>query len=246
MPKMDDTFDPAEYAPVAERITRFYARYPSGRIITMPRRVGERMVLFEARVYRTADDRHPAATGFASERPGDGDINTVACVENTETSAIGRALANLGITACRQRTSREEMVKAERARRSSTPIMSAPFESPAAARGARTIPGRGPARHAPAAAAPGDFEELVELLADAERSGYPDERAAQIRDLVRRGTGGSQAGSRASAEPSPSTAAPDGTSAQAPDNPTPEPIMLRTVRRAQQQLRDWIERHREG
>jgi hypothetical protein len=40
----------------------------------------------------------------------------VACLENTETSAVGRALANLGFTASINRPSREEMDKANRAR----------------------------------------------------------------------------------------------------------------------------------
>jgi len=43
-------------------------------------------------------------------------VNAVACLENTETSAIGRALANLGFTASRQRPSAEEMAKVARAR----------------------------------------------------------------------------------------------------------------------------------
>jgi len=72
--------------------------------------------MFKALVYRTMAEPSPAATGWASEREGDGDINLVACLENTETSAIGRALANLGFTASRQRPSAEEMVKASRAR----------------------------------------------------------------------------------------------------------------------------------
>ena len=57
-----------------------------------------------------------AATGWASEREGDSDINSVACLENTETSAVGRALANLGFTASSKRPSREEMEKVERLR----------------------------------------------------------------------------------------------------------------------------------
>jgi hypothetical protein len=70
-------------------------------------------------VFRTEKSRTPAATGWASERIGDGDINTVACLENTETSAIGRALANLGFTASKNRPSLEEMEKADRARQRS-------------------------------------------------------------------------------------------------------------------------------
>ena len=124
MPKVSESFDASAYAPVADRITLFYKTHPTGRIITslVSREGGE--VLFLAKVYRFADERRPAATGWASERVNDGEINAVACVENTETSAIGRALANLGLTANARRPSREEMEKAARARR--------PFRAPSA------------------------------------------------------------------------------------------------------------------
>jgi len=105
-----------EYAPVADRIALFYERFPAGRIITQLTMHNEREVVFRASVFRTEKSRTPAATGWASERIGDGDINTVACLENTETSAIGRALANLGFTASRNRPSLEEMEKAARTR----------------------------------------------------------------------------------------------------------------------------------
>ena len=109
-------FDPATYAPVAERITLFYEAFPRGRIITELVSRTERDVVFRALVYRQPEDADPAATGWAAEREGDGEVNAVACLENTETSAIGRALANLGFTASRERPSAEEMAKASRAR----------------------------------------------------------------------------------------------------------------------------------
>jgi hypothetical protein len=115
-----------EYAPVADRIALFYERFPAGRIITQLTMHNGREVVFRASVYRTERSRTPAATGWASERVGDGDVNTVACLENTETSAIGRALANLGFTASRRRPSREEMEKAERARRTLARRLSTP------------------------------------------------------------------------------------------------------------------------
>lgn len=111
-----DGFDPAAYAPVAERISLFYGAFPRGRIITELVSRTERDVVFRALVYRQADDAEPAATGWAAEREGDGEVNAVACLENTETSAIGRALANLGFTASRERPSAEEMAKASRMR----------------------------------------------------------------------------------------------------------------------------------
>jgi hypothetical protein len=108
-------YNPAEYSLVAERITEFYERFPSGRIITdLVSR--ERDIVFRAEVYRRSEDTAPAATGWASERDGDSEINLIACLENSETSAIGRALANLGFTASKKRASYEEMEKAERVR----------------------------------------------------------------------------------------------------------------------------------
>lgn len=116
MAKIFGGFDPESYATVAERIRLFYANHPLGRIHTeLVSRTAE-AVVFRASVYRTPDDERPAATGWAAEREGDGEINLVACLENTETSAVGRALANLGFTAARERPSREEMVRSSRAR----------------------------------------------------------------------------------------------------------------------------------
>src|SRR5690242_15265074 len=114
--RAEGVFDLASYAPVAERITLFYQAFPRGRIITELVSRTERDVVFRALVYRDAGDTDAAATGWAAEREGDGEVNTVACLENTETSAIGRALANLGFTASRERPSAEEMAKASRAR----------------------------------------------------------------------------------------------------------------------------------
>jgi hypothetical protein len=122
--KAQSRFDRDAYAPVADRIAMFYDRFPLGRIETRLIERSDRGVLFRVAVYRGPDERRPAATGWASEREGDGEINTVACLENTETSAVGRALANLGFTASRQRASAEEMAKVarEHARRLLTPV----------------------------------------------------------------------------------------------------------------------------
>ena len=109
-------FDPQNYATVAERIRDFYVAHPLGRIITQLVSRDDYEVVFRAMIYRDATEPHPAATGWAAEREGDSEINLIACLENTETSAIGRALANLGFTASRARPSGEKMAKAVRAR----------------------------------------------------------------------------------------------------------------------------------
>jgi hypothetical protein len=133
VPKSDLLSGP-DYAPVADRIALFYERYPDGRIITHLTMHNEREIMFRASVYRDARTRWPAATGWASERVGDGDINTVACLENTETSAIGRALANLGFTASKNRPSAEEMEKADRARQQTAPALDVELQRVADAR----------------------------------------------------------------------------------------------------------------
>jgi hypothetical protein len=119
MPKTSPTLDLSAYTPVAERIRLFYERFPAGRIVTelvsTEARDGANVITFRALAYRSAAETLPAATGWAAERDDDGEINAVACLENAETSAIGRALANLGF-ATSTRPSREEMDKANRAR----------------------------------------------------------------------------------------------------------------------------------
>lgn len=115
MPKIDLAFS-EDYAPVADRVRMFYDRYPDGRIVTRLIERTDQGVVFKAAVFRYSSDAGPAATGWAAEREGDGEINTVACLENAETSAVGRALANLGLLASAKRPSREEMEKADRAR----------------------------------------------------------------------------------------------------------------------------------
>lgn len=178
MPKMrPNDLDMVEYAPVAERIISFYQRYPTGRIITKLRSRTEREITFEARVYRAPEDAKAAATGWASEREGDGEINEVACLENTETSAIGRALANLGFTASAKRPSREEMEKAarERARLDSR-------GAPEASADARAVLDMDPLQRRANA-----VHDVIELVERAEAAGFPEQRAAVIRtSLLRR------------------------------------------------------------
>jgi hypothetical protein len=120
VPKTTARFDLSGYALVADRIALFYRQYPTGRIVTelhsRVERNGAAEVTFRAAVYRSATDAQPAATGWASEREGDGEVNAVACLENAETSAVGRALANLGFAASLRRAGGEEIARAARDR----------------------------------------------------------------------------------------------------------------------------------
>jgi hypothetical protein len=170
--------DLADYALVADRITLFYQRYPSGRIVTELHSRTEREVTFRALVFREPADREPAATGWASEREGDGEINRVACLENTETSAVGRALANLGFTASSRRPSREEMELAAR-RRTRLTTLAGVVAEPRAARpialDADPLQRRANAVH-----------DVLGLLERAEAIGFPERRSGTLRSAALR------------------------------------------------------------
>lgn len=173
--------DLSDYALVADRITLFYERYPAGRIVTELHSRTGREITFRALVYRGPADTEPAATGWASEREGDGEINAVACLENTETSAVGRALANLGFTASSRRPSREEMERAARQPARLGPRPAAlvatpePVSVPHAAIDADPLQRRANAVH-----------DVLGLIERAEAIGFSERRGATLRSAVQR------------------------------------------------------------
>lgn len=109
-------FDLNNYIPVHKRIAEFYRKFPEGRIVTQLVRLNEDsgFVCVKASAYRNVDDAQPSATGHAFEIRGQGYVNTTSFIENGETSAVGRALANLGFEIEKGIASREEMQKVER------------------------------------------------------------------------------------------------------------------------------------
>ena len=180
MPKYELVLNAGEYAPVADRITLFYTRYPSGRILTRLVSQTEREITVQAYVFRSLAEIRPSATGLASERVGDGDVNTVACLENTETSAIGRALANLGLTASSNRPSREEIAKANRERARRVIEHSRRPREPSQRLTRATSP---PAR--PDLQSRADrVMDALDLLAQAERAGLSPSRARRLRTAL--------------------------------------------------------------
>ena len=172
--------DLSDYALVADRITLFYERYPAGRIVTELHSRTDREITFRALVYRGPADVQPAATGWASEREGDGEINRVACLENTETSAVGRALANLGFTASGRRPSREEMEKAARLRGGRRVNLSVPGAVMEAYPARLAIDADPLQRRANA------VHDLLGLIERAEAIGFSERRGATLRGVVRR------------------------------------------------------------
>lgn len=107
-------FNLADYEPVEARLERFWTDHPNGRVHTElvnGSHAGESVVII-ASVYKDKADLYPDATGHAQETPGSNPVNKTSWIENCETSAIGRALANMGYAPKGHRPSREEMTKA--------------------------------------------------------------------------------------------------------------------------------------
>ena len=112
-------FNLDDYETVESRIKRFYEANPDGRIETVWESsyavdgASPNIWVIKAFVYLTAGDQAnklPKATGHAFEKDGTGGANNTSALENAETSAIGRALANMNLSG-NKRASREEMQK---------------------------------------------------------------------------------------------------------------------------------------
>jgi len=106
-------FNLDDYEPVAVRHSRWLEQHPNGRTIThMVSVPGADICVIRAELWL---EDVCIATGYAEEVRGAGNVNRTSHVENCETSAVGRALANAGMagTDVNKRPSREEMMKVQ-------------------------------------------------------------------------------------------------------------------------------------
>jgi hypothetical protein len=111
-------FDLSSYEPVSERITKFWAKYPQGRLHTEIVLINETEVVVKASAFTDKDDTRAAAIDFAQETRNSSHINKNNFLENASTSAIGRVLNTVGISSKGgKRPSREEMIKVVSAQR---------------------------------------------------------------------------------------------------------------------------------
>jgi hypothetical protein len=104
-------FNLADYETVESRLEKWWKDYPDGRVATKIEQATDTRYIVSAELYKTEADAKAYATGLASESVSDRGVNSTSALENCETSAIGRALANAGYAAKGKRASREEMTK---------------------------------------------------------------------------------------------------------------------------------------
>jgi len=104
------------YETVAERLARWLDMEHNGqpRVIThLVSNPGDDICVFRAELWV---DGTLISTGWAEEVRGQGNVNKTSHLENCESSALGRALANAGLAGSdpARRPSREEMSKVQR------------------------------------------------------------------------------------------------------------------------------------
>jgi hypothetical protein len=104
-------FNLADYETVESRLEKWNGEYPDGRIETELIEASNTRFIVMAKLFKTEADAKPCSTGLAFEVITEKGVNSTSALENCETSAIGRALANAGFAAKGKRASREEMAK---------------------------------------------------------------------------------------------------------------------------------------
>jgi hypothetical protein len=106
-------FNLDDYETVEERLVKFWKDHPDGQIHTHVLENTSSRFIVVASIYRTEADPRPWTTGLAEETVQGRGVNATSALENCETSAIGRALANAGYATKGKRASREEMSKVQ-------------------------------------------------------------------------------------------------------------------------------------
>ena len=104
-------FNLDDYEPVEVRLEKFWKEHEDGRIETELLEASKDRFIVMARLYRTEADAKCWTTGIAEETVSQRGVNQTSALENCETSAIGRALANAGYATKGKRPSKEEMNK---------------------------------------------------------------------------------------------------------------------------------------
>ncbi len=106
-------FNLADYETVDSRIHQFYESFKDGRIVTEMELIDieKGHCVFKAYIYKDSVRTMPDSTGYADGFRKDRGVDAQFWINNAETSSIGRALANLGLSAKGKRASAEEMAQ---------------------------------------------------------------------------------------------------------------------------------------
>jgi hypothetical protein len=115
-------FNLADYETVEVRLEKFIKDYPNFRIATELESFQSNRYIVKAYLYKDINDGVSWATGYAEETISERGVNSTSALENCETSAIGRALANAGYAAKGKRPSRQEMSKVVAAKPVKPPV----------------------------------------------------------------------------------------------------------------------------
>ena len=115
-------FNLADYETVEVRLEKFIKDYPDFRISTELEVCEKDRYIVKAYLFKDSQQNTALSTGLAEEKVTDRGVNQTSALENCETSAIGRALANAGYAAKGKRPSREEMNKVVAAKPAKPPV----------------------------------------------------------------------------------------------------------------------------
>lgn len=164
-------FNLKDYQTVQDRIDLFWKAWPKGRFDLDIIHMDATQVVIRARVWTDKYDEDPVAVDFAEEKVTQTGVNKTSYVENCATSALGRAISQLGgeLSPKGKKASREEMEKVVRASAGTNWVAQA-----------STL---------------GTVEELRKLYAKANVSGASPEELEEIRRLAdERGASGKPKG----------------------------------------------------
>lgn len=109
-------FDLSKYQTVQQRIDLFWEKFPAGRFNVEIVSLTDSQVVMKAEVWTDWAEDAPRAVDYAEERLSQSGVNRTSFVENCATSALGRAISQLGgvLSPSGLKPSREEMQKVNR------------------------------------------------------------------------------------------------------------------------------------